>query len=175
MGRYGVTVVQKPLPLLEIQSLKIEEVSESKASQAETMTRDPFVIEDSAMYIPAIGNFPGTLLKPVFQALGEETFLKLLEGSEDRTALVVGQLIYVNPVTHERKVFQGTYDGKISTEVRGENSRGWQVSRIFIPRNSEKTLAEMDDTEWDAFLEDYRRDDHYEKLGQWLQKADNTA
>ncbi|OGY10661.1 MAG: hypothetical protein A3A58_03690 [Candidatus Blackburnbacteria bacterium RIFCSPLOWO2_01_FULL_41_27] len=168
LAKYGVEVLQKPLPLYEIQSLDIIEVAKSKAEQALKFTSEPFIIEDSSMCIKSLNNFPGTLLKPVFDSLGDELILRLLKKGQDRSVTVISQLIYYPGKNKELKLFQGTYNGVLPNEPRGDNMRGWKVSRIFIPKNKDKTLAEMNDQEWQEFLDDFRQDDHFEKLGNWI-------
>lgn len=169
LARYGVTIEQHALPLYEIQSLDIKEVAGSKAEQAAIETQEPFIIEDSAFYIPALHNFPGTLIKLVFDSLGEERVTNLLKPGEDRHVQVVSQLVYhVNGKAPQ--FFQGVYKGTLSDSPRGEHLRGWRVTRVFIPEGHTKTLAEMDDIEWQSFLDEFRVNDHFEKFGQWLLK-----
>lgn len=168
LSKYGASVEQKALPLLEIQSLDINDVSKSKAEQAGKLVSSPLIIEDSALYIHSLNNFPGTFLKPIFDSLGDTKILKLLSGSQSRSVTVVGQLIFVDSKKGIMKSFQGTYEGTLSKFPRGENLRGWKVSRIFIPDGESKTLAEMDEDEWNNFLQKFRKNDHYEKFGKWL-------
>jgi len=167
---YGVIVNKLSLPIYEIQSQDVDSVSRSKAEQALTHTQKPFIIEDSSLEIKELNNFPGTLLKPVFEMLGSTKIIKLLDKKDSRSARVIGQLIYCNPKKKNLVTFQGTYEGSIAKKPKGVNTRGWLVSKIFIPKNSKKTLAQMNDTEWQNFLSDFRKNDHYEKFGKWLLK-----
>lgn len=41
------------------------------------------------------------------------------------------------------------------------------VTRIFIPKGSNKTLAEINNEEWAEFSDKFRRNDHYEQFGKW--------
>ncbi len=170
LAKYGIEVSQKPLPLYEIQSLDITEVAKSKAEQALKFTSEPFIIEDSSLCIESLNNFPGTLLKPVFDSLGDELILRLLKKGQNRSVTVVSQLIYYPGKNEKFELFQGTYKGVLPDEPKGDNMRGWKVSRIFIPKNRDKTLAEMNDREWQDFLDDFRQDDHFEKLGNRISK-----
>jgi XTP/dITP diphosphohydrolase len=174
LSKYGVCVEQKPISLMEIQSLDINEVSMSKAEQVGKLVSEPIIIEDSALYIHSLNNFPGTFLKPVFDTLGDENLLRLLKKGQSRTVTVVGQLVFVNPKKGITRSFQGTYEGSLSEFPKGEKLRGWKVSRIFIPKGESKTLAEMDEKEWDKFLQKFRENDHYEKFGKWLKTSKNN-
>lgn len=167
LAQYGITVEQRTLPLYEIQSLDIHEVANSKAEQAALAVQEPFIIEDSAFYIPALHNFPGTLIKLVFDSLGEDRVTDLVKHGENRSVLVVSQLIYYSKGDGPQ-FFQGVYKGTLSDSPRGEHMRGWRVTRVFIPEGHTETLAEMDEAEWQNFLDEFRANDHFEKFGQWL-------
>lgn len=173
LAQYGITVEQRELPLYEIQSLDIQDVARSKADQAALATQEPFIIEDSAFYIPALHDFPGTLIKLVFDSLGEDRVTNLLKHGEDRSVLVVSQLIYYVK-GKSPQFFQGVYKGTLSDFPRGEHMRGWRVTRVFIPEGHTKTLAEMDDAEWQNFLDEFRANDHFEKFGRWLSKGNEA-
>lgn len=166
LAKYGVETEQISLPLREIQSLNVEDVASDKAEQAKEIIKEPFIIEDSALEIRGLNNFPGALVKPIIDSLGEDWFIKVLPDGTDKSVTVVGQLIYVN--ADSLNVFKGTYSGYLAESARGEAARGWKLSRIFIPTNKTKTLAEMDDKEWGEFMDDFRKDDHYEKFGRWI-------
>lgn len=169
LSKYGVEVEKYSLPLYEIQSLDISEIAKSKAKQALKSVSKPFIIEDSAMFINTLNNFPGALMKPILDSLTDEYILRLLKNGEDRSVTVIGQLIFSNGCkSGEFKLFQGTYKGVLADKPRGKNLRGWKVSRIFIPKNGKKTLAEMNNQEWQTFLNEFRKNDHYEKFGKWL-------
>lgn len=169
LSRYEIEVKQYSLDLYEIQSLNINEVTKNKAKQVLEFISKPFIIEDSAMFIKALHNFPGALLKPVLESLSDEHLLRILKKGEDRSVTVASQLIFSDGNKNGIfKMFEGFYDGSLADKPRGENLRGWRVSRIFIPKNSKKTLAEMNDQEWQDFLNKFRKNDHYEKFGKWI-------
>jgi len=128
-------------------------------------------VEDSGIYIEKLNGFPGALMKPVLDAIGDSGLIKLMSGESNRNALVKSVLAYCDPEKDLIKTFTGNYNGSISESIRGDMTRGWKVAKIFVPAGETKTLAEMDDMEWQKFLGDFRKDDHYEKLGKWLKSA----
>jgi XTP/dITP diphosphohydrolase len=164
---YKISVIQSSNSLTEIQSLDVNEVAQDKARQMIVAMDQPFIIEDSGLIIKALSNFPGALFKPIIDSIGPKKILKLLDENDSREITVISTLIFGNPHTEEIKIFTGSYSGTLSLSMQGENNRGWKVSPIFIPKGSSKTLAQMSETEWNLFLEDFKKDDHYEKFGEF--------
>ena len=170
LSKYKIEVVQQPMELNECRSMEVEEVAMDKARQALNKLTENFLIEDSAFYIDSLNGFPGTFIKTAFDTLGEDRIVNLVKNEPNKKAIAKSVLAFGNPITKEIKLFTGTYEGEISLEPRGSNMRGWKVVRIFIPKGWNKTLAELDDNEWQKFLEEFRKNDHFDKLGKWLQR-----
>ncbi len=168
LGRYGITVLQVLKEVLEPQLFNVEEVAISKAEQLSKKLRRPFIVEDSGLYINKLNGFPGALMKPILDSIGGIGLLKLMENEKDRKILVKSVLVYCNPKTHTIKSFLGVYSGTLSKQQKGKNTRGWKVARIFVPKNSNKTLAMLNDQEWQKFLNEFRKKDHYESFGRWI-------
>ena len=168
LERYGINVIQRSVETSEIQSLDVEEVGMEKARQLLGKLQEPFFIDDSGLTIYALNGFPGALIKPTIDAIGDSGILKLMEGKKDRKVNAESVLVYANPKTNELKSFIGTFEGTLSESLSGENIRGLGVERIFIPLNSTKTIASMSDDEWLKSLDDFRKTDHYDKFGRWI-------
>ena len=174
LNRYGINITQQTASVQEIQSLDVEEVALHKARQLEGIIKKPFFVEDSGLYIDKLNGFPGALLKPVMDTIKDDHLLKMLSGEENRSACVKSVMAYYDPVSKTEKLFIGIYKGRIAEEERGNDTRGWKVARIFIPDNFEKTLAEMNDDDWDRALEESRKDDHFYKFGEWFSKNNHA-
>lgn len=168
LERYGINVIQRSVETSEIQSLDVEEVGMEKARQLLGKLQEPFFIDDSGLTIYALNGFPGALIKPTLDAIGDSGILKLMEGKKDRKVNAESVLVYANPKTNELKSFIGTFEGTLSESLSGENIRGLGIERIFIPLNSTKTIASMSDDEWLKSLDDFRKTDHYDKFGRWI-------
>lgn len=168
LERYGINVIQRSVETSEIQSLDVEEVGMEKARQLLGKLQEPFFIDDSGLTIYALNGFPGALIKPTIDAIGDSGILKLMEGKKDRKVNAESVLVYANPKTNELKSFIGTFEGTLSESLSGENIRGLGIERIFIPLNSTKTIASMSDDEWLKSLDDFRKTDHYDKFGRWI-------
>lgn len=172
LNRYGINVKQRKYDFKEIQSFDVDKVAIDKANQLKNTLKEEFLIEDSGFYVDALNGFPGTFSKHVFDLIGDERFLRLLDKRDSRKVIAKSVLAYYNPKTKDIKLFTGTYEGTLSTKPRGSNRRGWMVTRIFIPKGSTKTLAEINDTKWQKFSDEFRKNDHYEQFGKWISRQD---
>lgn len=170
LEKYGISVTQKSLELEEVQSFDVAEVAEKKIRQAMSQLTEPFFVEDSGFYIKALKGFPGPMIKPIMTALGDERMTNLVGPNDSREVEVISVIAYGNPSTGTVETFQGSYLGTIAESPHGTKSRGWLLSKIFIPHGWNQTLAELDDMEWQKFLDDFRHNDHFDKLGHWLQE-----
>lgn len=168
LNQYGISASQQKLELDEVQSFDVTEVARKKAEQALKQLATPFIVEDSGFYIKALKGFPGPMVKLIMGTLGDERLTRILNPEDSKEVEVASVAAYGDPATGEIKIFEGLYSGTIAEKPRGDITRGWLLTKIFIPRNGSKTLAELDDTEWAAFLEDFRKNDHFDKFGEWL-------
>jgi len=97
------------------------------------------LVEDDALYIDALGGFPGPYSEYVYRTIGLRGVLKLLEGVQDRRARFVsamGVCIGGRPI-----IVRGVVEGWISEEPRG--SGGFGYDPIFVPVGYSETFAEM--------------------------------
>lgn len=170
LSKYGIDVVQKNLDLSECRSLDVEEVALDKANQALKKSTQPFLVEDSAFYIKSLNGFPGTFINSTFDTLGERKITDLVKNEANKKAIIKSVLIFGDPKTKKLKLFTGIYEGYIAEKPKGVNKRGWKVVRIFIPKNGSKTLGQLNDAEWQGFLEDFRKNDHFDQFGRWFMK-----
>ncbi|MGC9183169.1 XTP/dITP diphosphatase [Caldisphaera sp.] len=125
---------------IEIQNDDIKQIAIYAAINAYNEIKIPLIVDDSALYIKSLLNFPGPYTSYVYKTIGIKGILKLMEGIKDRDATFKTSLVYV----YEKgfKVFEGIIEGVISENPRGYNGFGFDP--IFIPYNANKTFAEMD-------------------------------
>lgn len=168
LSKYGISVRQRKFEFVELQDMRVENVALYKSGQLKGKMKTPFLIEDSGFYVKALNGFPGAFAKQTFESLGDERLLRLLDKKDSRKVTAKSVLAYCNPKTGQTKLFFGSYEGRLPERPRGSNKRGWAVTRIFIPNGWNRTLAELDDGEWERFLEDFRKNDHFEQFGRWI-------
>ena len=123
---------------VEIQSNSILEIATQKSLDAYLSCKNPVIVEDDGLFIPALGGFPGPYSSYIFKTIGNEGILNLVKSK--RNAEFHSVIAYCDgkkPV-----LFQGVIRGAISKKQRG---KGWGYDPIFIPRGRTKTYAELDD------------------------------
>lgn len=125
---------------LEIQSNDLEEIASSALALILQNTEKPVFVEDSGLFIHELNGFPGPYSSYVFETLGVEGILKLMEGAKTRkaefrssVAFGVGGKWLAN--------FSSATEGTIQMQARGE--KGFGFDPIFVPMWTQKTFAEM--------------------------------
>lgn len=145
----GVKLQVKRLTVnkIEIQSKDISSIAKYAAIDLSKKIKKPFFIEDAGLFIEQLKGFPGPYSHYVYDTIGVQGILKLLENVENRKAIFVSAIALV--VYDEIYMFEGKTKGSISDEPRG--SKGFGFDPIFIPKGSERTFAEMDLKEKNKF------------------------
>lgn len=164
----GVNVVSKKQDLTEIQELDVNKVCMEKAVQAIKKSKNTFVVEDSGLRIPALGGFPGALLRYAVDSIGCSGICKLLDEKENRIAFFDNVFILGNPKTGKLRVAQVILKGSISSSPRGSAIFGWGIESIFVPSGSTKTIAEYSKQEFDIFWNSILKSVQARKLAQMI-------
>ena len=120
----------------EIQSDSFGEIALRKAQNAFSKCRKPLIIEDDGLLINSLNGFPGPYSSYVFKTIGNNGILNLVK--ENRKAKFVSIITYCDDKTLES--FHAKLDGTISSIQKGH---GWGYDPIFIPKNTKKTFAEL--------------------------------
>ena len=98
--------------------------------------------EDSGLEVETLGGRPG-VLSARYAPEGAPAIAKLLgelEGSEDRRARYVSELVLLSPDGRELRG-TGTLEGRIAHEPSGNEGFGYDP--VFIPAGEERTVAEL--------------------------------
>ncbi len=146
LSKFGNFVVEKApyLKKLEVQSDSLEEIArtaiENIARAVKPQPDTYIVVEDDGLFIDALRGFPGPYSAYVYQTIGLDGILKLLEGVEDRRATFRSVLGVLTP-SGKIEIIQGSVNGYIAKEKRGTGGFGYDP--IFIPEGYDKTFAEM--------------------------------
>jgi XTP/dITP diphosphohydrolase len=98
------------------------------------------IVEDSGIFFKALNGFPGTCSHYIFDKIGIEGLLKLMEGKKDRSAKYISAVAYCAP-GKQPLCFVGEETGKIAKAPHGKN--GWAHDVIFIPKGKTKTYGEL--------------------------------
>ena len=122
--------------LEEVQSNSMEVIASKKAKFAFSKFNKPVIIEDDGLFIESLQGFPGPYSSYVFEKIGNFGILNLVH--KKRNAKFVSLITYCDgKIT---KSFIETVTGSISNSEKG---KGWGYDPIFVPKNMNKTFAEL--------------------------------
>ncbi len=131
-------VEQRNLGYIEIQADTLEEVTLFGMKEVMEKLKGPVMIEDAGLFIEGLNGFPGVYSAYVFDTIGNEGILRLMDGVEDRRAVFRSVLGYAEP-RMVPAIFKGELWGNITTAPRGAGGFGYDP--IFEVNG--KTISEM--------------------------------
>lgn len=133
---FGIKLGFFKYELKEIQSDSLMDIASKKAKDAFLIYKKPIIIEDDGLFINSLNGFPGPYSSYVFKTIGNKGILNLLK--KNRAAKFVSIITFCDKKI--LKSFDGRLDGTISKSHKG---KGWGYDPIFIPKNTTKTFAEI--------------------------------
>lgn len=160
----GFKVDNIKIPLTEIQADDVEDIAKHKAKEASEKLKKNVLVNDTGLFVEALGGFPGPYTHYADDKLGEDGLLKLLEGVENRNAYFKEAFAYCE-YGKDPIVITSLTKGVIDTEKSGEFGYSWDF--IFIPEGKDKTMGCFPDEErfflWNT--------DGYHKLADYLKEG----
>lgn len=139
--------LSRNIPDIEETGTTFEENAALKAEQISSLLHVPVLADDSGLEIDALNGAPGIYsARYAGEAKNDqENIDKVLVNltdvpQENRIARFVCVLAVATP-GEQTILHRGTCEGSIRTAPKGENGFGYDP--IFIPRKSEKTMAEL--------------------------------
>ncbi len=128
---------------LEIQSESLEEIAyislKSAIEHLDISKWDSIWVEDSGLFIEALGGFPGPYSSYVLKKIGLEGILRLLSGVSNRRACYKAVIAYT--LNGSIGVESGELCGSIAYNPDGLEGFGYDP--IFIPEGYSETLARL--------------------------------
>ena len=136
----------------------IEIVSKSKVLEAYNILKSPCFVKDSGFYIEDYPNnpmYPGAFVKRSGISTNIDLLLDTMKDVKNRNCFFLDCLTFYDGENFY--TFYGKSTGTLSYQKRGNNMEKSQSNLwyVFIPKNSNKTLAEMNDYE-----RNNRKDEH---------------
>jgi XTP/dITP diphosphohydrolase len=128
-------------PKLEIQSNDLGEIASSALALILRETKKPVFVEDSGLFIHELNGFPGPYSSFVYDTLGVEGILKLMEGAKSRKAEFRSSVAFGMDGNWLAN-FSSATEGTIQLQARG--AKGFGFDPIFVPIWTQKTFAEME-------------------------------
>ena len=127
----------------EIQENNLEPIAKSsclKLIQDNPQFKDRnFFLEDAGLFIDSLNGFPGPYSSYIYQTLGNEGILKLMEGKENRSAQFKSVVAFFQ--NNKIELYKGITEGRIIYEKRG--NQGFGFDPIFQPSDCDLAFAEM--------------------------------
>ena len=114
-----------------------------KLQQAYDVCQKPVLVEDVSLVFNALGELPGPYIKWFIEHAGDEACCKMLDGFEDRSAVINCTFGYFDGKHME--FFDSALPGLIADMPRGTN--GFGFDRFFIDEGMTITRAEMSQEE----------------------------
>jgi XTP/dITP diphosphohydrolase len=136
----GYELDQRSEDIDEIQADDLEDVVRDCMAQLQRRGLHNYIIDDSGLFIDALGGFPGVYSAYVLRTLDCQGIIKLLEGKGDRTARF-RCCIGCNVEGLDQIVVSAEAVGSIIGEERG--SGGFGFDPMFIPSGHERTFSEL--------------------------------
>jgi XTP/dITP diphosphohydrolase len=183
LKRYSITLVHRNVKGTEVRSDDCREVSACCASELYRRFRRPLIVEDSGIYVEALGGFPGAYSAWAMEKIGIGGILALMKGKNQRKAHFICAVSYAGNgiglkadgkqggAASERRAaksavvrtFVGKCDGKIALKATG--TLGFGYDPVFVPLGGKKTFAQ------DARMKENvsHRKKAFEALGKFLE------
>ncbi len=140
LKQVGIKAVHKEIKYAELQADKTEQIAMASATTLATTINHPFIIDDSALEIDALNGFPGPYSSYVFQTIGYNGILRIMNNVSDRSAKFISVIIFYDG--NKFIQFKGIVKGNIGFESRG--NKGFGFDPIFYPEGYNLTFAEME-------------------------------
>ncbi|HUO86303.1 MAG TPA: non-canonical purine NTP pyrophosphatase [Thermoanaerobaculia bacterium] len=145
----GRPVEQLALDLPEIQSLDLREVLAAKAAEAWRRLGRPLIVEESGLDLPALGGFPGPLVRWMLEAAGAAGIARTALALDDGRAVARCALLLRRDGDPSGDLLvEAAVDGHLVLPPRGAGGFGWDT--VFVTDGERRTNAELSDEEKDA-------------------------
>lgn len=135
----GIPVIPIEEKIEELQTKDTEKLVRDKLIKAFKLIGQPLFVEHTGLYLNQLNGFPGGLTQIFWDTLEADRFAKVFGNSEDVKAVAMTKIGFCDG----KKIyfFDGTIDGIISPEPRGNRDFQWDC--VFIPDGFKETFSEM--------------------------------
>ena len=124
----------------EVQSLSQEEILLDKMAQKKD-DKLPFIIDETGIFFEEFNDFPGTLTKFVFKALGYDGIRRLL--GQNNKAYYKTTILY-SADGKNYFLYTGIVHGRIVFDQTEHYNKNFPFSSIFVPDGYDKPMIELE-------------------------------
>lgn len=141
LSEFGLSPVMLNMDIVEIQADSVADVAKASVEDAVKKCCLPVIVEDAGLFVNALKGFPGPYSSYVFQTVGINGILKLMENIKERVAFFESVIAFSSP-NRKTKLLHGKTEGLIAEKAKGRSGFGFDP--IFSPDGCKgKTFAEM--------------------------------
>lgn len=101
----------------------------------------PLMIDDSGLFVDALGGFPGVYSAYVFRTIGCDGILRLMDRVKDRSARFECCIGFMLP-GKASSIVKGVSLGRIAKKKAGTGGFGYDP--VFVPEGYSKTFAQLE-------------------------------
>ncbi len=169
LSKYGIEVIHYPLELPEPRSDDLKKIARKKVLFAYKKIGRPCIALDSGFYIHSLNGFPKTFVNFALETIGIEGILRLVDG-KPRDCEFKNCLAYLDETLSEPVYFKSNVLGSLSNFPCGERKDyHWsKLFLVFIPKDENKTLAEMSFEEYQNWKIQIDENSFATKFAKWI-------
>ena len=165
----GINLKQLEFDFNEGRELNIESIALYKLNQAkQNFPGKKLIVDDRGFFIPALNGFPGPFVKLLLDTFSYKGIIKLMNGEADRRAIFSYAIGYFDG--KENIVLVTDETGFITKSPRGNDLHGW-TDLLYVyghPSFPDRSLAELNDNEWQSYLKAIENVDSFVELKKYL-------
>jgi XTP/dITP diphosphohydrolase len=147
LAPFGVRLRRLDRAYPEIQADRLRDVVTFAAPIVARQVPEEFLIDDSGLFVDALGGFPGVYSSYAYRTIGPRGILRLMRGQVRRSARFE-TVFLLGRRGRPPRIFRGVCEGSIAPAPRGRGGFGFDP--IFVPRGSRRTFGEMSVAEKNA-------------------------
>lgn len=166
LGMYNIKVENIDIGLDEIQGTDIELIAAKSALLGAEKLNKPVIKTDVGFEIEELNGFPGAFGKYIFNQLGVEGILKLLEGKKNRKGKAIEVLAYAQP-DGKYKTFRMDTLLTIRETPKGTGSVMDQLMEIEGQKSNYGSLSIEEKLDWWK-----NNDNYFHDFCRWFKKED---
>ncbi|HEX9239472.1 MAG TPA: non-canonical purine NTP pyrophosphatase, partial [Candidatus Bathyarchaeia archaeon] len=118
LASQGIKIQHLKRTKVEVQDPSLEKIARFAVKSAPIHPPGLLVVEDSGLFIDALGGFPGPFSSYVYNTIGLKGILSLMRNQRKRNAYFQTSIAVASTNVPPR-VFTGTVRGSVSREIRG--------------------------------------------------------
>ncbi len=134
----GIQIRQLKRAKVEVQDSSLERIARFAVKTASVDRPGLLLVEDSGLFIDALGGFPGPFSSYVYKTIGLKGILDLMHGH--RRSAYFQSSIAVGSAALRPRAFTGIVRGSIAREIAG--NAGFGYDPIFVPEGFRETFGQ---------------------------------